>query len=98
MTGSVGVLVPSGMLGAGFTQESIHYGLSLGPAAIAVDAGSTDSGPYYLATGAAKVPAAAIRRDLELLVVAAASADVPLLVGSCGTGGTDAGVDLIARP
>jgi hypothetical protein len=92
----VGVLVPTGMLGAGFTPESLRYGLSLAPAAIAVDGGSTDSGPYYLGTGNPKVPALAIRRDLEQLIAAAAEADIPLVVGTCATAGTDAGVDLVA--
>lgn len=92
----VGVLVPNGMLGAGFSPESIRRGLELGPAAIAIDGGSTDSGPYYLGTGRAKVPAVAIRRDLALLVAAGAEAGIPLVVGSCATGGTDAGVDFVA--
>lgn len=92
----VGVLVPTGMLGAGFTPESLRRGIELRPSAIAVDGGSTDAGPYYLGTGNPKVPAAAIRRDLELLIVAAAEADIPLVVGTCATAGTDAGVDLVA--
>ena len=92
----VGVLVPSGMLGSGFAAGSLAHGLTRQPAAIAVDGGSTDSGPYYLGTGEAKVPVQAIRRDLRELIVSAATADVPMLVGSCATAGTDAGVDLVA--
>ena len=42
------VLIPAGMLGAGFTPESVARGIALGADAIAVDGGSTDSGPYYL--------------------------------------------------
>jgi hypothetical protein len=46
MTASpVRVLVPAGMLGAGFTTESISRGIALGADAIAIDGGSTDSGP-----------------------------------------------------
>jgi hypothetical protein len=92
----VGVVVPTGALGAGFTPESLQRGMALGPAAIAVDGGSTDSGAYYLGTGSPKVPPGAIRRDLRLLIVAAAEADIPLVVGTCATAGTDAGVDLVA--
>ncbi|MGX6447614.1 acyclic terpene utilization AtuA family protein [Patulibacter sp. S7RM1-6] len=92
----VKVLVPSGMLGSGFTPESLQRGIELGAAIIAVDGGSTDSGPYYLGTGRPKVPADAIRRDLDLLIRAAAEAEIPLVVGSCATAGTDAGVDLVA--
>ncbi|GGX63802.1 acyclic terpene utilization AtuA family protein [Streptomyces fructofermentans] len=92
----VGVLAPSGMLGAGFAPETIERGLALGPDVIAVDGGSTDSGPHYLGTGIAKTTEAAVSRDLRILLKAAATADIPLIVGSCGTSGTDSGVDWVA--
>src|SRR5712664_3240620 len=93
---SVGILVPSGMLGAGFRPDTITRGISLGADVIAVDGGSTDSGPYYLGTGTAKTTEHAVRRDLRLLLAAASSARIPLVVGSCGTGGTDSGVHWVA--
>jgi hypothetical protein len=93
---SVGVLVPSGMLGAGFDSATVSRGLSLGADVIAVDGGSTDSGPYYLGTGEAKTADGAVRRDLRVLLRAARDARIPLIVGSCGTGGTDAGVRWVA--
>jgi len=46
------VLVPVGMLGGGFSAQTVARGIELGADGIAVDAGSTDSGPYYL--GAAR--------------------------------------------
>jgi Acyclic terpene utilisation family protein AtuA len=92
----VGIMVPSGMLGAGFDLATIERGLTLDPAVIAVDGGSTDSGPHYLGTGKAKTAAAAVSRDLRILLRAAASAGIPLIVGSCGTSGTDSGVDWVA--
>ncbi|MGW5641129.1 acyclic terpene utilization AtuA family protein, partial [Streptomyces sp. NPDC003832] len=92
----VGVLAPSGMIGAGISPESIERGLALNPNVIAVDGGSTDSGPYYLGAGVAKTSAAAVSRDLRILLKAAATADIPLLIGSCGTSGTDSGVDWLA--
>ena len=94
--GSVGILVPSGMLGAGFSPGTITRGLSLGADVIAVDGGSTDSGPYYLGTGTAKTAEGAVRRDLRLLLAAARRARIPLVVGSCGTSGTDSGVHWVA--
>ncbi|MCO6000116.1 acyclic terpene utilization AtuA family protein [Actinoallomurus rhizosphaericola] len=94
--GSVGILVPSGMLGAGFHPDTITRGLSLGPDVIAVDGGSTDSGPYYLGTGRAKTTERAVRHDLRLLLAAASDAGIPLVIGSCGTSGTDSGVEWIA--
>lgn len=93
---SVKVFVPIGMLGGGFAEEIVERGLELGPDVIAVDGGSTDSGPHYLGSATAKSPAASIARDLRLLLRAAARAGIPLIVGSCGTSGTDAGVDWVA--
>jgi hypothetical protein len=92
----VRVLVPSGMLGAGFPPRTIERGLALGADVIAVDGGSTDSGPHYLGSATAKTSAAAVARDLRFLLRAASTAGIPLVVGSCGTGGTDAGVDWVA--
>ncbi|WP_214402219.1 acyclic terpene utilization AtuA family protein [Pseudonocardia lacus] len=92
----VGVLTPSGMLGAGIREESVRRGLALGADVITVDGGSTDSGPYYLGAGTAKTTAAAVRHDLRILLAAAAGAGIPLLIGSCGTSGTDSGVDWVA--
>ena len=93
---SVGILVPAGMLGAGFSADTVERGIALGADVIAVDGGSTDSGPYYLGTGTAKTADGAIRRDLRILLAAASGAGIPLIVGSCGTGGTDAGVNRVA--
>ena len=93
---SVGILVPCGMLGAGFPPETIDRGISLGADVIAVDGGSTDSGPYYLGAGVAKTTDGAVRHDLRILLARAGSAGIPLVVGSCGTAGTDSGVDWVA--
>jgi hypothetical protein len=93
---SVGILVPSGMLGAGFSPDTITRGISLGADVIAVDGGSTDSGPHYLGADVAKTTEGAVRRDLRLLLAAASRAGIPLVVGSCGTSGTDSGVNWVA--
>ncbi|MEU6762309.1 acyclic terpene utilization AtuA family protein [Streptomyces sp. NPDC046853] len=93
---SVGILVPSGMLGAGFAEATVERGLALGADVIAVDGGSTDSGPYYLGASTPKTTTAQVAHDLRILLKAAARADIPLIVGSCGTSGTDSGVDWVA--
>ncbi|MEU4541241.1 acyclic terpene utilization AtuA family protein [Streptosporangium sp. NPDC023825] len=93
---AVRILVPTGMLGAGFPPETVDRGVALGADVIAVDGGSTDSGPYYLGSGTAKTTAAAVARDLRILLRASAGAGIPLIVGSCGTSGTDSGVDWVA--
>jgi hypothetical protein len=90
------VLVPVGMLGGGFPKESIERGISLGADVIAVDGGSTDSGPYYLGAAQPKTTDEAVARDLRILLRAGKAAGIPVIVGSCGTSGTDAGVDWIA--
>ena len=93
----VGIIFPTGMLGGGFTAESIKRGIAMGATAIAVDGGSTDSGPYYLGAGVAKTAASAVETDLRILLTAACENRIPLIVGSCGTSGTDAGVDWVAE-
>src|ERR1700716_2115933 len=92
----VSFILPTGMLGGGFPAETIKRGIELGADAIAVDGGSTDSGPYYLGTGTAKTTEAAVKRDLDVLLTSAREAEIPLVVTSCGTSGTNAGVDWVA--
>ncbi|MFI5960487.1 acyclic terpene utilization AtuA family protein [Cryptosporangium sp. NPDC051539] len=92
----VRILTPTGMLGAGWDEATIERGLALGVDVITVDGGSTDSGPYYLGSGTAKTTAKAVARDLRSLLRAAARSGAPLVVGSCGTSGTDSGVDWVA--
>jgi hypothetical protein len=83
------------MLGGGFPSNTIRRGIELGADVIAVDGGSTDSGPHYLGTATAKTARGAVARDLRLIVTAAQQARIPVIVGSCGTSGTDAGVDWV---
>jgi hypothetical protein len=95
-TSSLRILVPTGMLGGGFPAELIADGIASGARAIAVDGGSTDSGPYYLGKGVAKTAAAAVERDLRVLLTQARRAGIPVIVGTCGTAGTDSGVEWVA--
>jgi Acyclic terpene utilisation family protein AtuA len=93
IVGGVKVLVPSGMLGAGIDRELVRRGIERGAQVIAVDSGSTDSGPSYLARAVSKMNREAIKRDMEILMSLAHSAGIPILVGSCGTCGADDAVD-----
>lgn len=88
------ILMPVGNLGVGIDPRYFNLGMDMKPDAIAVDAGSTDSGPAYLANGMHKYQRQMIRRDLELCIVAALKANIPLLIGSCGTCGTNSTVDV----
>lgn len=90
---TVNVLVPVGALGTGVRAKDLAAGIALGAHAIACDAGSTDSGPAYLATGKSKYARDAIKTDLALLMQAQADSGLPLLIGSCGTSGCDAALD-----
>src|SRR5580692_1621628 len=92
---AIRVLVPVGMLGGGFPPETIERGIELGADIIAVDGGSTDSGPHYLGTATAKTAGVAVARDLRIILPAARAAGIPVVVGTCGTSGTDPGVDWI---
>jgi hypothetical protein len=81
------VLAPTAILGYGFPVSSLREGMRRSPHVIAVDAGSTDPGPYYLGAGEAFTDRVAVKRDLRLLVEAARSARIPLLIGSAGGSG-----------
>jgi len=89
------VLVPVGSLGVGVREEEVKRGIAAGANVIALDAGSTDSGAAYLATGVAKYNREAVKRDLRILMAAQAEAQIPLLIGSCGQSGSDAAVDWV---
>jgi hypothetical protein len=91
----VRVLVPVGMLGGGFPPETVERGIQMGADIIAVDGGSTDSGPHFLGAAVAKTAREAVATDLRVLLLAAHEAGIPVVVGSCGTSGTDAGVDWV---
>ena len=86
------MLVPVGQLGAGVSEDEVAFGIAEGADAIAADAGSTDSGATYLALGLSKNMREAVKNDLRILMKAQAMARIPLLVGSCGQSGGDAGV------
>lgn len=89
----VKILVPVGSLGAGVREHEVAYGLAQGAHAIACDAGSTDSGAAYLATGKSKNNRAAVRRDLEILMLAQKKAAIPIIVGTCGQAGGNINLD-----
>ena len=57
-----------GMLGYGYSQQSLEYALSKNPDFIGVDAGSTDPGPYYLGSGESFVKTLQMKRDLSLVL------------------------------
>ncbi|RMD92637.1 MAG: acyclic terpene utilization AtuA family protein [Alphaproteobacteria bacterium] len=89
----VRVLVPSGALGLGWEEAALAEGLAAGPDLIAIDGGSTDSGPHYLGTGTSKYSRASTKAEWATLIDARARAGVPLIIGTAGTCGADGAVD-----
>jgi len=90
---NVRILIPSGVLGLGFDKAALAVGVANQPDAICIDGGSTDSGPFYLGTGTTKYSEAATRSEWRDLLIARHTLGVPLIIGSCGTCGTDSTVD-----
>jgi phage FluMu protein gp41 len=91
----VRILAPTGACGSGFIEASFERGLAQNPTFIGCDCGSTDPGPTYLGSGTTAFPRQAIKRDIRLMLIGARRIGVPLLLGSAGTGGADAQVDLV---
>lgn len=83
------VLSPTAILGYGFPEASFNRGLDKNPDFIAVDAGSTDPGPYYLGAGISFTDREAVKRDLRLMIKAGKRLGIPVLVGSAGGSGGD---------
>jgi len=84
---SLTVYAPLGMLGYGFPVASLEAAVARKPDVFAMDAGSTDPGPYYLGSGHSYTSREMVRRDLSLLLPAARALGVPLIVGSAGGSG-----------
>ena len=78
------ILVPAGALGIPYDREALKRGLEHKPDLIAIDGGSTDSGPFYLGTGNSKYSRAATKADWADLMAARNIAGVPLLIGTAG--------------
>jgi hypothetical protein len=89
----VRVLSASGQIGSGFLESSFARGISLEPHVIACDGGSTDAGPYHLGSGKPHFSRPGVKRDMRLMMQGRNKLGVPLIVGSCGFAGGDAGVD-----
>jgi hypothetical protein len=81
------VYAPLGMLGYGFPAGSLEAALTQDIAVFAMDAGSTDPGPYYLGSGRPFTSRTMVKRDLDLLLPAARARKLPLIIGSAGGAG-----------
>ncbi|MEM7302831.1 MAG: acyclic terpene utilization AtuA family protein [Pseudomonadota bacterium] len=89
----VKVLVPAGALGLGYDRSALERGIAAQPDIIAIDGGSTDSGPSYLGRGVSKYSESSTKAEWRELMQAREKAGVPLVIGTAGTCGVDACVD-----
>jgi hypothetical protein len=67
--------------------------LERGPDVIAVDAGSTDAGPYKLGAGAGIVSAQATKKDLLPILAGGHEQRIPVIIGSAGGAGAKSHVE-----
>lgn len=87
------ILSPTAILGYGFPLASFEEGMSRKPQLIAVDAGSTDPGPYYLGAGVSFTERKAVKRDLAVILRSALASRVPVIIGTAGGSGGNPHVD-----
>ena len=81
------ILSPTAILGYGFPEESFKRGMAEKPDLIAVDAGSTDPGPYYLGAGKAFTDRTGVKRDLRYMIREGVKAGIPVVIGTAGGSG-----------
>lgn len=83
------ILSTTAILGYGFPAASFAEGMKRQPHLIAVDAGSTDPGPYYLGAGVSFTDRDAVKRDLEIMLQAGVAGKIPVVIGSAGGSGAE---------
>lgn len=93
----VSLLVSTGNLGDNIIEEGTFYeGVKRSIDCFAADAGTADAGPTFLGADMAHNPVVWEKHDLEVMLLESRKKNVPMIVGSCSTTGTDRGVDLYA--
>ena len=95
---SLTIVSPTACIGLGPTDRSaFEKALALGPDLIGADMGSTDPGPYYLGAAAPHVSRIAAKRDLEMMLEASRSLEVPCIIGTAGGNGARPHVEWTLR-
>jgi hypothetical protein len=83
------ILTPNAMLGYGYRLDHFWYGVEkYKPAAIIVDSGSTDGGPYKLGLNKMTCGRGSYIRDLEPMLDAAFHKGIKVMIGSVGGDGS----------
>ncbi len=83
------VLTPTGMLGYGFPVKWFKEGLKRNPHVIAVDSGSTDSGPHKLGMGALTCSEESYYKDISIMLEGGYEKKIPVIISSAGGAGSD---------
>jgi hypothetical protein len=96
------ILASTAILGYGFPETSFNTAMASGPVdCIAVDAGSIDPGPFYLATRSSFTALDHVVRDLRLMIQGYVQYQGPrrpkIVVGSAGGCGTNNQVDILEK-
>ena len=87
MKNSLRYLSLCGLLGYGYSTESLKNALAGDLDFVGVDAGSTDPGAYYLGSGKGFVKRLQVKRDLSLILPVIKERKIPLIIGSAGGSG-----------
>jgi hypothetical protein len=87
LAGTIKALAATGNLSTGFKEESLVRAVKDGAHFIGCDAGSTDSGPYYLGSGNPRGPREGIKKNLRIMIGEALKAGIPTIVGTAGHAG-----------
>src|SRR6185369_9638179 len=91
------LLSVSSILGYGFPESSLALGLKRKPHFMGVDGGSTDPGAYYLGSGECLNSRKAMKRDLRLMLLGGVSANIPVVIGTCGGAGAEPHLQAVAE-
>lgn len=95
---SISVMVSTGNLGDNIIEKKTFFeGLKREIDFLAADAGTADAGPTFLGADMPHNPIEWEEHDLELLLLASRERDIPMIVGSCSTTGTDKAVNSLAK-
>jgi Acyclic terpene utilisation family protein AtuA len=86
-TRKIKAVAASGNLSTGFREESLVRAVNQGAHFVGCDAGSTDSGPYYLGSGNPRGPRQGVKRNLGLILRETLRAGIPAIIGTAGHAG-----------
>ena len=94
--GPLRVLSASGQLGYGLPAAALAEGFARRPHLVGADMGSVDPGPGYLGGGTMGPSPEGAKADLAAVLRGARALDIPMLIGSAGTGGARPQLDATA--